>query len=179
MIIVVGLGNPGVEYQNTRHNTGQLLVDRIFNLKFEIFKDAYGWRRKKDIMVAEYPDLVLVKTAGVFMNESGRMVREALGNRQWALENLYITHDDLDITLGEYKIQFGKGPKEHNGLLSVEQALGTKEFWRVRIGVDNRPHFAEASRGEEYVLQRFLPEEKEVINRVIERAVNEILEKDI
>ena len=85
--------------------------------------------------------------------------------------NLFVAHDDLDIKLGEYKIQKGVGPKEHNGVLSVEQALGTKEFWRVRIGIENRQLAVD---GETYVLQRFSPEEKEIIESMIEKAAREL-----
>jgi peptidyl-tRNA hydrolase, PTH1 family len=113
-----------------------------------------------------------VKSAGVFMNESGKIIREALDNRHRAIENLYIAHDDLDIRLGEYKIQLGTGPKVHNGVISVEQALGTKDFWRVRIGIDNRQTPVE---GEDYVLQKFRPEEMEIINGVLEDIADEIL----
>ncbi|HBC73190.1 MAG: Peptidyl-tRNA hydrolase [Candidatus Amesbacteria bacterium GW2011_GWB1_47_19] len=177
--IILGLGNPGVEYAGTRHNCGVLLVDRIFNLLFRgqgsrasrsIFNDGYGWRRTKDIFLAEFPDLVLVKTAGLFMNESGKMIHD-LKFKNYDFGNLFVAHDDLDIKLGEYKIQKGVGPKEHNGVLSVEQALGTKEFWRVRIGIENRQLAVD---GETYVLQRFSPEEKEIIESMIEKAAREL-----
>jgi PTH1 family peptidyl-tRNA hydrolase len=176
MKIIIGLGNPGTEYQNTRHNTGVMLVDRIYKTKFMNYE--YGFRRKKDIYVYESDDLVLVKTASIFMNESGRIIREVLGNRSWELGDLYLAHDDLDIKLGEYKIQLGVGPKEHNGLKSVEQALGTDKFWRVRIGIDNRDQKIRAGMGgEDYVLQKFFPEEKEIINETVDRAITEIFQK--
>ena len=175
MKIVMGLGNPGVEYSVTRHNSGVMLVDAIYNLKFEIYKYLYWWRRKKNIFVAEFPELILVKTAGYFMNESGGVIREFYKNSPNPVENFYLAHDDLDIKLGEYKIQFGTGPKVHNGVESVENALGTKEFWRVRIGIDNRePSYAKASEGREYVLQRFTKEEREVLDKVLEKIANEI-----
>ncbi len=176
MKIIIGLGNPGTDYQNTRHNAGVMLVDKIYKSKFMNYE--YGFRRKKDIFVYESDDLVLVKTASIFMNESGRIIREVLGNRNWELGDLYLAHDDLDIKLGEYKVQLGVGPKEHNGLKSVEQALGTDKFWRVRIGIDNRDEKTRASvSGEDYVLQKFLPEEKEIINETVDRAIAEIFKK--
>ena len=175
MKIIVGLGNPGSEYAGTRHNAGQLLVDQIFNFQFPIFKETYGWRRKKDIMVAEFSELMLVKTAGVFMNESGRIIHD-LRYMNHDLRDLYLAHDDLDIKLGEYKIQFGTGPKVHNGVNAIEQALGTKEFWRIRIGIDYRePAFAKATAGEEYVLQRFNNDEKIILNKVLENITHEIV----
>jgi len=211
MKVVVGLGNPGPEYVMTRHNAGVEFVDAMAEMMKgnstslqlspnlgERATSSYGWRRKKDIMVAEFPDMILVKSANVFMNESGRMIRDLqylnvipteqserrdpLGSNELrdssaklGMTSFFIAHDDLDIRLGEYKIQFGKGPKEHGGINSVEEVLGTKEFWRVRIGIDNRPSFAEATEGEKYVLQKFSMEEKEVLDKVVERIMGEII----
>jgi PTH1 family peptidyl-tRNA hydrolase len=170
MRIIVGLGNPGPEYAGTRHNAGVGLVDRIYNEQFAVHKEGYGWRRKKDILVAEFPDMILVKSAGIFMNESGRMITSPpasllISGEGGSRGDLYIAHDDLDIHLGEYKIQFGKGPKEHGGINSIEGMLKTDQFWRIRIGIDNRgPSFAKASEGERYVLEKFLPEEKKILD---------------
>ena len=70
------------------------------------------------------------------------------------IENLVVVHDDLDIPLGSFKIQFGRGPKDHNGILDIEEKLGTKDFWRVRIGIDNRP-LDNKPMGEIYTLEDF------------------------
>jgi PTH1 family peptidyl-tRNA hydrolase len=97
-----------------------------------------------------------------------------------------VAHDDLDIKLGEYKIQFGKGPKDHNGVKSVENVLQTEKFWRVRIGIDNRDNITPSnppltlkggrgSSGEEYVLQKFLPEEKGILNQILAEMAGELL----
>lgn len=122
-----------------------------------------------------------------FMNESGSWLKSQLGrltgqqvNRLKKLGSLFICHDDLDIPLGKFKIQFSKGPRLHNGVLSVEQALGTKEFWRVRIGIDNRLTGQQADRltgqqvnrlkntdsGEDYVLSKFSADEKKTLEGV-------------
>ena len=100
------------------------------------------------------------------MNDSGTVVSDLLTKHKVRPEDLYIVHDDLDLPLGTWKLQYAKGPKEHNGINDIEQKLGTKDFWRIRVGVDNRkPENRES--GEEYVLQDFLPEEKIVMNKVI------------
>lgn len=154
MKIIVGLGNPGADYQNTRHNSGVMLVDRL----------AVGsWRKNYGAMVFKTSEMVLVKTKDVFMNESGKLLQGLPEGELW------VAHDDLDIKLGEYKVQRGKGPKEHNGVRSIEGTLGTKDFWRIRIGVDNRVTPID---GETYVLQKFSAEEREILNRVL----NEIVE---
>lgn len=149
--MIVGLGNPGKEYVNNRHNIGHMVADAIL---------------KRNL-----PKNLVVKKTSVFMNESGQEVKKLLGSLD--LDNLYIIHDDLDIALGGYKIQKGKGPKLHNGILSVERKLGTPDFWRVRVGVDNR--IGDKTPGEEYVLRDFTEEEKEVLKKVIDKVAREIL----
>ena len=162
MKIILGLGNPGVEYVNTRHNAGVMLVGKIVqSSKFRVHSN-YGWRKNYDAMVYKTPDLVLVKSKDVFMNESGRLL-QGLPEGE-----LYVAHDDLDIRLGEYKIQKGKGPKEHNGVESVEQVLGTRDFWRIRIGIDNRTTPVD---GETYVLQKFTPEEKITLENIFDEII--------
>ena len=100
------------------------------------------------------------------MNDSGSFVKKLTSAYHLVPSALYIVHDDLDIKLGEYKIQFGRGPKDHNGILSIEDKLGTKDFWRVRVGVDNRPLDGKPM-GEEYVLQNFSEEERKILDKVI------------
>ena len=91
--------------------------------------------------------------------------------------SLFICHDDLDIPLGKFKIQFGKGPRLHNGVLSVEQALGTKEFWRIRIGIDAREEGrGKKEEGEDYVLEQFTPEEKKILESVFPEIKDRLLE---
>lgn len=93
----------------------------------------------------------------VFMNDSGKFVK--------GKKDFIIVHDDLDLPLGKYKIQFGKGPELHYGVTSVENELGTKDFWRIRIGIDNRDLKNKIS-GEDYVLENFSGEEIEILQEV-------------
>lgn len=155
MKIIIGLGNPGPEYQNTRHNAGVMLVDKLA----ERMQSAYGWRKFYGAMIFKTDDLWLVKSKDVFMNESGRLLQGLPEG------DLYVAHDDLDIKLGEYKIQKGRGPKEHNGVKSIENVLKTKDFWRIRIGIENRQV---PIGGETYVLQTFSVEEKGVLEGVLD-----------
>lgn len=108
------------------------------------------------------------------MNDSGSFVKKLVSQYpSIPVSSIYIIHDDLDIALGSYKIQFWKGPKDHKGLQSIEAALGTPDFWRVRIGVDNRDPKNRIS-GEEYVLQDFTSEEKTVIDKVIDEICKKL-----
>ncbi len=90
------------------------------------------------------------------------------------MADLWVVHDDLDLRLGEFKVQFGVGPKLHYGIQSIEEKLGTKDFWRVRIGVDNRQSDNRIN-GETYVLQDFEKTETEVRDRVIEEVVKDLM----
>ena len=156
MKLILGLGNPGEKYKNNRHNIGYMAVDALL---------------KRNL-----PKNISVKKTGVFMNDSGTEVNKLLGSLN--PDNLYIIHDDLDIPLGSYKIQKGKGPKLHNGILSVENELGTPDFWRVRIGVDGRATLSlskgNRTSGEDYVLQDFTGDERQILDKVIEEICKKL-----
>ncbi len=168
MRIIVGLGNIGKEYINTRHNAGFMAIDKLLagqiarpDSKFEaeIFKSG---------------EMLLVKPT-TFMNESGRAVRKILDFYKLSINDVVIIHDDLDIDLGEYKIQKGIGPKVHNGVNSVEECLGSKEFLRVRLGINNRDKNSFGGSGADYVLTKFTDDEQEVIGDAIEEAMDELM----
>ncbi len=159
MKIILGLGNPGVEYTNTRHNAGIIFVDN-FSQKLS---SPYRWRREKNKMIFKSDEFTLIKTATVFMNESGNLLTSPA--------NLYVAHDDLDIKLGQFKIQKGVKPKLHYGVESVENTLKTKDFWRIRIGIDNRTTPID---GETYVLQKFTPEEKVILENTLDAIIKTI-----
>lgn len=109
----------------------------------------------------------MLKKSQVFMNESGAYVKKLVEQNRAKSSDLWVIHDDLDIPLGSYKIQKGKGPKLHNGVNSIERELGTDEFWRARVGVDKRSPESRIS-GEEYVLQDFTQEERIILDKAIE-----------
>jgi peptidyl-tRNA hydrolase, PTH1 family len=153
MKLIIGLGNPGNEYVGTRHNAGFLVADKLHDQKI--------------------PAGVAVKKSDTFMNDSGLFVKKLVERYKLDPSNLYILHDDLDIPLGYYKIQFGTGPKDHNGLNSVEEELGTKDFWRVRVGIDSRKQ-DDRIPGEEYTLQNFTDEERKTLDGVIKEICKEI-----
>lgn len=154
MKLIIGLGNPGGAYVNTRHNAGFLVVDELQKTKL--------------------PKDVVIRKSDVFMNESGSFVEKLLAKYpNIPVSNIYVIHDDLDIKLGEYKIQIGHGPKDHNGLRSIDDALGTDQYWHVRIGIDNRPLDGRPM-GEEYVLQNFSDKEKETLNKVVKEVCKKL-----
>lgn len=168
--LMVGLGNLGREYDQTRHNIGFEFIDTLagsnkFNneVKFKSLtftKDVGG---KK---------LILIKPS-TFMNSSGEAV--VLVSKYYNIEphEILIVHDDLDLMLGSYKIQFAKGPKLHNGLLSIQNRLGTNKFWRLRIGVENRDsNEKQFLAGHSYVLSKFKTSEMDKLLEIFNEIEN-------
>ena len=171
MKLVVGLGNPGKRYKNTRHNVGFRVVDALASKV-----DGGKWmvdRRNHNTLYTKHQSLILAKPQ-TYMNSSGEAVSKIVNHYKINTKELWIIHDDLDLPLDEFKVQFAKGPKLHNGMESIEEKLGTKEFWRVRVGVDNR-ETGNRIPGEEYVLQQFSDEEKETIDKTTDKIVEELI----
>jgi len=112
------------------------------------------------------------------MNDSGVAVKKLVDAYHIDLKNLYLIHDDLDIPLGQYKIQFAKGPKVHNGVKSIESELDTNKFWRIRIGIEDRDA-SSRTKGEDYVLEDFTEEQKRIIKWVIQKLIHEELFEDL
>ena len=170
MKLIVGLGNPGEKYQNTRHNAGFLLIDK---LQSDVYPESpFRFENKFNAEVSMAGEAILVKPLS-FMNNSGRVVCSLLNFYKIPKGNLYVLHDDLDVKLGEYKIQFAVGPKLHNGIASIEERLGTKDFWRVRIGVDNRDPSSHVL-GETYVLEDFTKDERKTFDGAVLKALEEL-----
>jgi PTH1 family peptidyl-tRNA hydrolase len=169
MKLYIGLGNPGTEYALTRHNVGFMCIDQLAKeLGTTFSRDKYT-----DSEVAKDKDLLFAKPQ-TFMNSSGVAAKKLTEHYHIDVPTgMFLIHDDLDIKLGEYKIQFEVGPKVHNGVNSVEEELGTTAFWRLRIGVDNRD-LANRMPGEAYVLQKFLKEELLVLSKVFSDISREI-----
>lgn len=168
MKLIVGLGNPGKKYVNTRHNVGFLAIDLFAkNRSLDFVNNS---RFKSDVATSK--ECIFAKPQ-TFMNNSGDAVSSIVNFYKISSGDIFIIHDDLDLRLGEYKIQKAIGPKVHGGVNSIEEKLGSKNFWRVRIGVDNRS-IENRIAGEEYVLQSFSESEKEMIGESIEKAIQEL-----
>lgn len=166
MKLIVGLGNPGEKYVNTRHNVGF----QVIGMLTKDLKIPHP-TKKLDSLVFEFRrGDAIIAAPQTFMNNSGSVVSKLMNKYKVSLDELWIVHDDLDIPIGKYKIQKGVGPKVHGGLTSIENAVG-KNFNRVRVGVDNR---VEDIPGEKYVLEKFTGDELIVVNRIINEIVGEI-----
>jgi peptidyl-tRNA hydrolase, PTH1 family len=151
--LVVGLGNPGARYRDTRHNLGRRAV--------ELIADELGgtWRSRWNGRISELRDgdeRLALLVPETFMNESGRSVAPALRFYKLPPERLVVVHDELDLELGDVRAKQGGGLAGHNGLRSLAETIGTQDFLRVRIGI-GRPERGDRRPVADWVLQPFPP----------------------
>lgn len=152
MKYIIGLGNPEKKHNNNRHNAGKMFCEFLKSLK--ILKN------------------VKVLISDSYMNDSGNFVLKKIKGKN--LRDVYLAFDDLDLKIGEFKIQFAKGPKVHNGLNDVYKKVNTNEFWHIRIGVDNR-EIENKEPGMEYVLSDFNGEEVEILNNTFKEICKKLV----
>jgi len=154
-LLVAGLGNPGREYEHTRHNVGWLVLDELAR------RHGGSWRSKFSGSLAEVrlgdAKLALLKPE-TYMNESGRSVAAAARFFKVPVESLLVVHDDVDLEPGRLQARRGGGLAGHNGLRSLAQHLGSQDFLRLRIGV-GRPGRGDPRPVADWVLSPFAPEE--------------------
>jgi peptidyl-tRNA hydrolase, PTH1 family len=154
-LLVAGLGNPGREYERTRHNAGWLVLDELAR------RQGGSWRSKFSGSLAEIrldgARLALLKPE-TYMNESGRPVAAAARFFKVPAESLLVVHDDVDLEPGRLQARRGGGLAGHNGLRSLAQHLGTQDFLRLRIGV-GRPGRGDPRSVADWVLSPFAAEE--------------------
>jgi PTH1 family peptidyl-tRNA hydrolase len=131
MKIIIGLGNPGKEFENTGHNIG-IFVLKNFTTSQKL--NEFSLNKKLESKISENSNLNLF-IPQKFMNESGIVVYKILKYFKVKPENMLIIHDDSDLMLGNYKIQFGRGTAGHKGIESITKLLKTKKFSRLRIGI--------------------------------------------
>jgi PTH1 family peptidyl-tRNA hydrolase len=162
---VVGLGNPGKKYKNTRHNVGFTLIERIaeewrirLKKRKRLFKSAQVQRGQK---------FVLLVKPWTYMNQSGLAVKEVVQRTGMMLDQMVIVYDDLDIPLGEIRIRREGGPGSHKGMISIIREIGDTRFPRVRIGIGPLPPHTEAT---DYVLTGFDGRDKPALRNGLAKA---------
>jgi len=170
MKLIVGLGNPGKEYQKTRHNAGFLAMDKIVSQYSDIPTFNFQSKFKAEISqgIINNEKVILVKPM-TFMNNSGQAVQAVLDYYKINPKNIIIIHDDLDIPLGEFKISKNKNSGGHKGVQSIIDYLETKDFARIRIGIGTERNKKIPT--EKFVLEKFSGEEMGKIERVIEKTI--------
>lgn len=169
MLLVVGLGNPGRRYRGTRHNVGQDVVHHLAS-RLGLRLEDDGWARLGRRRVGSATIVLAIPTT--YMNLSGLAVRDLLHRYRRRLEDLLIVHDDLDLPLGHIRLRPGTGSGGHNGIRSIIEELGTGLFPRLRIGIGRPPEGVDPV---EFVLDRFAPDEREVIDKAVARAADAVL----
>ena len=161
-VLIVGLGNPGDEYKNTRHNVGFMAVD------FLAPNDAI-WKKKKNALTTRMEvdgvKIILAKPQ-TFMNNSGQAVGPLMTFYKIPLENLVVIHDDMDLKLGTLREKTGGGSAGHNGIKSIDSAIGN-EYRRIRIGIGHPRDFESSIEPADWVLGKFNAEQLKQIKSVI------------
>ena len=169
MFLILGLGNPGPRYELTRHNAGFLVLDNLAD-KYKIKLTQHEYRSLYGKGEIEGLPVILAKPM-TYMNESGKAVKALLSAFNLSPEQILVTHDDIDLPLGKIKTKLKGGDGGQLGIRSTIETLQTREFYRVRIGVD-RPEDREDI--VDYVLSPFTEEESGLLNNVMNKAVQTI-----
>lgn len=172
--LIAGLGNPGKDYDQTRHNVGFMFID-FLNSKFNGPQFTLEKKFNSEITsISINSHKILLTKPQTYMNNSGESIVQIKKYFDIENSNILIVHDDLDINLGEYKIQLTKGPRQHNGIISVENHLHTNEFYKIRIGIENRGELRRQISGRDYVLSRFKTEEQEALIDLFETIYKDL-----
>lgn len=166
MKLIVGLGNPGKEYEDTRHNIGFQVIDSFANKKgIRIDKNKFNGLYNELIINNE--KVILLKPQS-FMNLSGEVVRKYMDFFKIDIDNILIINDDLDLNVGTYKIKKKGSSGGHNGLKNIELHIGSQEYKRFKIGISNNKNIDT----KDYVLGKISISEKEELNKVINEAID-------
>ncbi|MDR1773253.1 MAG: aminoacyl-tRNA hydrolase [Clostridioides sp.] len=177
MYVVVGLGNPGKQYENTRHNIGYCVIDKIAQ-KYNVSVNKIKHKALTAEIRMGSEKVILVKPI-TYMNLSGESVIDIYNFYKVDLENIIVVYDDIDLDIGSLRIRKKGSAGSHNGMKSIVQCLGSKDFPRIRVGIskpDPRMNLAD------FVLSRFSKEDQKNIDESIEKAsqaVEVIIEENI
>ena len=163
MMNIVGLGNPGKKYINTRHNIGFMVVNEFAK---ENNFPKFRMLKKYNALISKKNNVLLVKPQ-TFMNNSGVAVKKTIQN-----QNLIVIHDDIDLLFGKIRISKNRGSAGHKGVESIIKELGSKNFTRLRIGI--QPKQGKPKDVEKFVLQNFTRKEKKVIKEIIKKSLAEL-----
>lgn len=175
MKLIIGLGNPTRQYENTRHNAGFIMLTEI--QKIFSFPE-FQFNKKFDAEISEgniAGEKIILAKPQTFMNLSGQSVHEIAAFYKINIEDLILIHDDLDIDLGAFKISQDSSAGGHNGVSSIFDTLGTQKIKRIRIGIEG----AEKKKnriipGDVFVLQSFSDEELEIVRKLAEKIASEL-----
>ena len=159
----VGLGNPGGEYERTRHNVGFMAVKHLAGVdakwRGELFARTFATNVDGRRVIFARPQ--------TYMNDSGRAVRAIMDFYKIPIENLFVIHDDMDLKLGDMRTKVGGGSAGHNGIKSIDANVG-REYTRIRIGIDHPRNIGSQIDPVDWVLGRFTPEQLDTIMKTFD-----------
>lgn len=167
--IVVGLGNPGIEYRDTRHNIGFMVVDELARLSGVSFTEEKRWHG----LVAKAGSLILVKPT-TYMNDSGRCVQALAQFYKTAVQELLVIYDDVDLPLGRIRMRLAGSAGGHNGLKSLIRSLGSDAFPRLKLGISTPSGRPAGERLVGHVLGKFRDDERTELAIMISRATDAV-----
>lgn len=168
--LIVGLGNPGADYAQTRHNAGFLLVERLAKRWCAVWNRAKKFNARAARAAFEGRRVLLCQPQ-TFMNASGEAVGQLVKFYQVPISGLLVVVDDADLALGGIRLRAGGSSGGHHGLESVEQYLGIRDYARLRIGIGRKAGQREIT---DYVLSRFSPEESVLMEKVLGVACDQV-----
>ena len=174
--VVVGLGNPGPRYAGNRHNVGHMVVDELAHRVGASFRGFRGKAQVADARLgtlpggAPGPRVLLVRTTS-YMNVSGGPVASVLAMAGGTPERLVVVHDELDIPFGQVRLKSGGGEGGHNGLRSISAAIGTRDYLRVRVGIDRPPGRQDPA---DYVLGDFSQVQRKELPWTVDSAADAV-----
>ncbi len=172
MLIIVGLGNPGKEYEKTRHNLGFAVLNKLLSvLELNDWVDSKKFHAKMAEGKINAVKILLFKPQ-TFMNNSGQAVAAAAKFYKIKPANVWLIHDDLDLPLGKIKIQRDRSSAGHNGVQSIIDSLGTQDFVRFRIGIAQVRQTKKS--GADFVLSKFSLAEAATLKKILSTAVEAI-----
>lgn len=164
--LIVGLGNPGPQYESTRHNVGYWFVESVAARAGEQFRHEHKFHGLLCRLLISNLDLRLLKPT-TFMNRSGQSLAAVTHYFDLAPEQVLVAHDELDLPVGSLRLKWAGGHAGHNGLRDIINALGTRDFWRLRIGID---HPGDRGQVVNYVLSRPSRDEEGRLRQALEEA---------
>jgi PTH1 family peptidyl-tRNA hydrolase len=170
MKLIFGLGNLGKKYQNTRHNLGQQILQSYCQKNSIDLRDKINFAGR----VGESSKNFFAHSLG-YMNNSGVSLTKISNYYKITPENILVIHDDLDLPVGEWRLQFDRSPAGHNGIKSIVGSLGTQAFYRLRVGIDH-PRNSDNPQilPEDYVLLPFSTSQKVIFDQTIDKIHQEI-----
>ena len=170
MKLIVGLGNPGKEYENTRHNIGYIFIDSLAD-KLGVSIDKKKFNGLYTEAVINNEKVLLVKPLS-YMNLSGEVVEKFVSFYKIDINDILIINDDLDLDVGRVRLRLRGSSGGHNGLKNIALHLKTEDFKRLKIGISNNKLIDT----KDYVLGKFTKEDKEIINNLKDKIVNLLMD---